>query len=902
MQWHIAKIEAILLRLNTSLRGLTEREAKARLAVHGPNSLPAPKRELFVFIFLRQFQSSIIYVLLIAAAIVYMLGEGADALIIFAVLLINALIGAIQEGKAQSTLLALEKFIATNATVIRDGVEKVISDEHVASGDILVLREGDKVPADGRLTETSNFAVDESALTGESDLIVKDSESAVAENAENADKKNMVFRGTLVVRGRARAVVVAVGTSTVVGSISRELSKIDTEMPLKANIRSLSRIIIIVVSSVSAVLFFLGILKDFSAREMFKTVVAVSVSAIPEGLPVVVTLILATGVRRMSRKNALVRRLQAVEALGQAKIIALDKTGTITLNQMMVEKFYADGEIYNVEGKGYEPFGEIHGGKVSTPTRESAYSFAVRVAAFIASSSVAYNEEKRVWERLFGDPTEAALLVFAAKAGCDRDELLRDNPLIEEIPFDSGNRFHASLNSVNGKPFLSVSGAPETILSASRYLKFKGESKRIDKKTREDLEEKILNFSKQGLRVIALAYNAYPPALIHSRELPPLTLIALLGMSDSLREGVAESVRIAEDSRVKVVMITGDHAETAKAIARRAGIYSDGDRVLTGTEMDNMKRKDFMSALGETTVFARISPEDKLKIIQGYRERGDVVAMTGDGVNDALSLAAADLGVAMGNVGTEVAKEAGDIVLLDDNFRSIVSAMEEGRNIYATLKKVILYLFSTSAGEVLTITAAILLGLPLPIVASQIIWLNFVTDSFLIAALAVEPRESLRRSFVKYESLLDNRAIRRLIVQSLTMMVGTLILFTLFYDRGYVVASTAALTVLAVFQWFNAWNCRTESGNLGKIFSLKNPFLILATLLVVALQFAAVYYPPLQNILHTTALGVYDWILIVTFAFTIVITDVIWKRSSRSERETKIVHLDVQRPSEIFGV
>lgn len=870
MNWYSLSNREVLEKLETTDHGLTPKDVAERIQRSGPNKLPDAKTKTVFWIFIEQFQSPIIYVLLIAAFIVYAIGDTADSLIIIAVLIINAIVGAVQEGKAQNTLAALKNFVQSTATVVRNDTEIIVPDAELVPGDIVVLREGNKIPADLRLTEVSSLKVDESVLTGESEPVSKSADPIIGDAIAVSEQKNIAFKGTYVTSGMARAVVVTTGESTYIGGISQKLEHIDTEVPLKADIAILSKFIIGAVLIVSVLIFIIGLAYGFTSTQMFATAVAVAVSIIPEGLPVVVTLILATGVYRMSKRNALVKRLQAVEALGQAKIIAVDKTGTITLNQMTVAEFSCAGIHYEVQGNGYEPKGSItESGKGIEPLDHEDILRAGKIAAFTSSATVAYSEDKKEWVRVAGDPTEAALLVFSEKIGFHKDDLVRSHPQLLEIPFDSSIKYHASVNDVSGKSFVSVVGAPEVILDNSLG---------ITDATRRELETHIHHMSSRGLRVLALAYNDNPPETIDAEHLPTLTLLGFVGIRDGLRPEVHEAVERAQAAGVRVVMITGDHVETARAIAAQAHIYRPKDIVITGHDLAHFNEQQLLKKLPYVSVFARVSPEDKLKIIELYKKRGEIIAMTGDGVNDALSLAAADLGVAMGKNGTEVAQAAADIVLLDDNFGNIVSAIEEGRSIYQTIKKVILYLFSTSLGELFTIVIAILLGYQIPLTASQIIWLNFVTDGFLVVALALEPKEKGLLNQQKWSNkIIDPIMIQRMFLLGAVMTVITLALFEFFAPINYLKASTIALTSMAVLQWFNAWNCRSLKQSIFTTNPFQNMYLVAALVIVIGAQIAALYVPFMQKILHTVPLSGKEWLLILSTGVVIIFAEEVRK-------------------------
>jgi len=879
--WSTKSAATVLVDLGSSLQGLTETESKNRLLKYGRNKLPETKSDSLLVIFLRQFQSPLIYILFAASIVTFFLREFTDGGLILFVLFFNAVVGTFQEGKAQNTLLALKNFVTTKATVLREGNESIILDSELVPGDIILLQEGEKIPADARLSVSNQLLLDESALTGESVPVNKISDVSEATDLPIFEQNNMVFKGTHIVAGNGKAIVVATGLETFIGKISKEIATIDTEIPLKTNIRYLSRLIVCAVLGIGTLLFFLGLARGSTLSEMFRTVVSLAVSIIPEGLPIVMTLILATGVWRMSKRHALVKKLQAVEALGQTKVIAVDKTGTITKNEMVIKKVYTAGKFFEVGGIGYEPKGEIRlDGSVIDSVNHPELRLAGKIAAFSSNARVMFSEEEKVW-RVAGDPTEAAMLMLAEKLGLNKDDLERESPQVSEIPFDYKLKYHATVHRLDGQEFLAVVGAPEVILNLSQ----------ISKEEKQELESVFLSMSREGLRVIAFAESHDDPTRLQRKlasgqeTLKPetigdLTFAGFFGMKDALRPEARGAIQKAAFAGIKVVMVTGDHKITAQAIAKEAGIYQDDDIVLEGQDIDTFSDAALSEKLAKTSVFARVTPEHKLRIIEAYRARGETVAMTGDGVNDAPSLVAADLGVAMGKIGTEVAKEAADIVLLDDNFGSIVSAVEEGRAIYKTIKKVILYLFSTSVGEVLTISGALFLGWPLPILPAQIIWLNLVTDGILDVALAMEPKEDglLKGKFEKSSKyLVDSLMAKRMVLMAMPMAIGALLLFQRFYQIDLAKAWTISLTTLAAFQWFNAWNCRSENKSIFQMGFFSNKFLVGATIIVIALQLLAVYNPLMQRILHTTALSLPDWILIIIVGLSIVLVEEIRK-------------------------
>lgn len=874
--WHALSGADVLQNLGTSEQGLANQEAARRLAESGENKLPEAKIDGYPTIFLRQFASPLIYMLFAAVVVVWLMGDRGDALIILFVLVFNSVVGTIQEGKAQNTLRALRNFAETNATVVRDGKELIIPDREVVPGDVVVLEEGSKVPADARLIVSRSLRVDEASLTGESEPVTKDIAAIAREDATLGDRTDMMFKGTNVTSGTGRAVVVATGLETEIGKIAQKLSSIDTDVPLKANIKNLSRMIIIVVGIGGVLLFGAGMLVGNTAATMFSVVISLAVSVIPEGLPIVMTLVLASGVWRLGKRNVLVKRLQAVEALGQARIIAVDKTGTLTKNELMVERVWLSEGVFSIGGTGYEPKGLIHlGDKSIDAANHPELLFAGKVAALSANAQTMFVEEEKRW-RVSGDPTEAALLVFGQKTGFTKEELEGESPILAEMPFDYRLKYHATLHQEGEKNLVTIVGAPESVLSLCTHMRVDGKDVALEGEVAKRVEAAMHAMSREGLRVIAYASKSTERDTLDEHTLSKLTLGGFYGMRDTLRPEAKDAMARAESAGMKVVMITGDHKLTATAIGRDIGIYKEGDDALTGEEIDAMSDAELARALSRVSVFARVTPDHKLRIVRAYRSRGDIVAMTGDGVNDAPSLVAADLGVAMGGIGTEVAKEAADIILLDDDFGGIVSAVEEGRSIYKTIKKVVLYLFSTGMGEVLTIIAALMVGMPLPLVAAQIIWLNFVTDGFLVIALGMEPKEKnlLREAFSKPSKyLIDRLMFVRMLVMAIPMAVGTLWVFSMYIGTDPVKASTMAMTTLAIFQWFNAWNCRSETRSVFLMNPFKNLYLVAATLVVVLLQVLAVTVPFLQQMLHTMPLTLNEWVICTAVAFFVVIAE-----------------------------
>ncbi|PIR40264.1 MAG: ATPase [Candidatus Zambryskibacteria bacterium CG10_big_fil_rev_8_21_14_0_10_34_34] len=885
--WHTKSSEDIIKELNSSEYGISNEEALLRLKKYGLNKLPESKVPSIFAIFFSQFKSSLIYILLVAGVAIFLMGEKIDSLMIFGILVFNAIVGTIQEGKAQNTLLALKKFVETKATVLRDDKEIIIPDTEIMLGDILILQEGERVPADARIILSHSLKIDEATLTGESEPKHKISEVEQNSGEGTFQYKNIVYKGTTIVAGNGRAIVIATGQETIIGSIAKNISVIDTEIPLKNNIRYLSRLIIVAISLVSILVFFIGVMTDKPVREMFLIVISLAVSVVPEGLPIVVTLILAVGVWNMGKRNALVKKLQAVEALGQAQVIAIDKTGTLTKNELVIQQLYVGGKMFKIGGVGYEPKGEIHFDDIVVDAaNHPELLLAGKIGAFCANARVMYSEENKHWQ-VTGDPTEAAMLVVSQKLGFHKEDLERESPIVGEIPFDYKTKYHTVLHQVEDKNFMTVVGAPEVVLDLSDKIWVAGKHREMTKGDRENLEETFYKMSSDGLRIVAFSIDPDAGKTLDSGKIKNLIFVGFFGMKDAIRKEASLAIKKAMSAGVRVVMITGDHRITAQAIAKEVGIWSDNDEVIIGKEVEEFSDIELSKKLDVVSVFARVNPEHKMRIIDAYRARGEVVAMTGDGVNDAPSLVAADLGVAMGIMGTEVAKEAADIVLLDDNLESIVSAIEEGRSIYKTIKKVILYLFAGSWGQIFVIVGSLSLGFPIPLLPAHIIWLNFVTDGFLDVSLAMDPKEKhlLSGKFEKPKKyLIDKLMTKRVFLMSLVTALGALYLFSTYYENNLAKAWTISLTVLAVFHWLNVWNCRSEDRSIFTMNPFSNMYLVGATVLVIFLQMAAIYTPLMQKILRTVPLELSDWISIIPIALLIVLAEEIRKVFARHKK------------------
>ena len=737
MSWYQTDVKATLRKLNTSEYGLPNDDVSRRIEEYGPNRLAVGKKASRLKILIHQFQSPLIYILLIAAVVTVFLDEYIDTGVIMAVVILNAIIGYIQEFKAEESIGALKKLTVPKARVLRDGTEKEIDSDDLVPGDIVLLSSGSKVPADLRLFRVIELRVDESLLTGESVPDEKITASIKEDNLIPGDQKNMAFMGTIVVSGRAKGVVVETGQRTALGQIAEEVREVaGVKTPLQEKFEKFAKFIGLFVLAFSALILIAGALLGGTLSEMFIVAVATAVSAIPEGLPVAVTIAMAIGVSRMARRNAIIRKLPAVETLGNTTVICSDKTGTLTKNEMTVRLVYDGSHIYEVTGGGYDPRGEILRDKVPITKGERKDLIRMLRTGLLCNESNIYEEHDQY--KVDGDPTEGALIVSATKAGLNAEEEKESYQQIAMIPFESERGYMATLHRHRSKKVIFVKGAPEKLLDMCvRHLP-KGcpKIKEIDHVSNE--------FAKEGLRVIALAYKDAPldmEELTHEDIHDDLIYAGLQGMMDPPRDESLSAVDGCKIAGIRTIMVTGDYAATAVAVSQKLGITGDKPDVLEGKEIESMDDEELITRTKNVSVYARVSPQHKLRIVQQLVSHGEVVAVTGDGVNDAPALKAAHIGIAMGRKGTDVAKESSDMVVTDDNFASIVHAVEEGRVVYDNIRKVTLFLVSCGIGELLAIVATILMKLPIPYIPAQILWLNLVTNGFQDVALAFEPGE-----------------------------------------------------------------------------------------------------------------------------------------------------------------
>ncbi len=865
--WYEVSIEKVLQSLQSGHAGLTEAEAGSRLARYGPNVLKGRKKTPPVLVFLQQFLSPLIYVLLAAVVISLIAGHYLDAWVVLGVLLLNAIIGFMQETRAEKAMEALIRMAALQARVRRDGSVKMVPAREIVPGDVLLLETGDKVAADARLIKESNLKINEATLTGESMPVDKHTRP-LPEELPVAEQKNMVFMGTAVTYGRATAVVVKTGMETEMGRIASGIQESKPEKtPLQQSIDKLSRYLIIIFLGICALLVVIGLIKGLEWLEVFLLAVAAAVSAIPEGLPAVVTVVLALGMRRMAHRNAIIRKLVAVETLGSATVICSDKTGTLTMNQMTVRRIYAGGKWVEVTGEGYLPRGEFRSdGRKVDPAGIPELEVHLRIGALCNDATLSMEGEQSY--SIFGDPTEGALVVAAVKAGMDTETLEKTFPRLDEIPFQSENLYMATLHPGEKGRVAYVKGAPEKILSLSKY-QLRGKDKvPLEPADRQDIIRANDAMARDAMRVIATAYIDLPVDLEdldegHIRD--GLVLAGLSGMADPPREEAKEAIRLCGEAGIKVIMITGDNKLTAESIGKELELPPG--KAMTGKELAEIDDAELARQVEGITVFARIEPIQKLRIVRALKSRGHIVAMTGDGVNDAPALKAANIGIAMGITGTDVAKEASDMTLADDNFASIVAAVDEGRVIFNRLRNVIFFLLSTNIGELLALMLSILFLGQAPLMAVQIIWNNLVTDTAVAVPLGIEPRigDELKQP-PRHPSvgILFPGMLLRVLFMSVMMGAGVFLIFNWAQARFSIEeARTITFCTMVTFEWFRAFNARADERTVFKLGLLKNRWLVGSVTLAILLQLAVVYTPFLQRAFYTVPLSAERWGIIV---------------------------------------
>lgn len=911
-RWYAMAGEDVLKQFKTDgKRGLSEKEAKERLARFGPNDLARVPKPPPWSLFINQFRDFMVIVLLAATAISAFLGEYADAITILIIVIVNAILGFVQEYRAERSMEALKQLTAPEAKVIRGGQERKIPAMELVPGDIVILEEGDRIPADLRLLKTINAEIEESALTGES-VPVKKTEAVLAgKDLPLGDTRNMCYLGTVVTRGRVRGIVTSTGMATEMGLICGMIQEAgQEETPLQRRLAQLGRGLVAFCLSVCALVVLVGIIRGEEAYNMFLAGISLAVAAIPEGLPAIVTVALAVGVQRMIRRNAIIRKLPAVETLGCATVICSDKTGTLTQNEMTVRKVYVGEEMIDVSGEGYDPKGEFTG---AVDKHQQNFTLMMKASALCnnavlqrGSVSVAglfrgimRGSPVRGWS-VIGDPTEGALLVMSAKAGFWRERIEMEEERVAELPFDSDRkRMTVVYRQGSGRLTAFTKGAPDVILDLCTHTCRGGLLVPLSNRDKEIILEKNSSLAENALRVLAFAYRDLPgdtDAFSEDALEQRLVFLGLAGMIDPPRPAAVAAVQTCRRAGIKVVMITGDHQLTAYAVGRETGIIQKGGRVVTGRELDRMTDEELRRQANRIAVYARVSPKHKLRIVRALKEIGHVVGMTGDGVNDAPAVKEADIGIAMGSTGTDVTKEASAMVLADDNFSSIVSAVEEGRGIYDNIRKFIRYLLSCNVGEVLTMFLAVLIGMPLPLTPIQILWMNLVTDGLPAMALGIDPYDRdimMRPPRHPRESIFSSGLAWRIGASGTVIGIGTLIAFWIGLSMGDVaLARTMAFNTLVFFQLFYVFACRSEYHSILEIGYLTNPYLLGAVFISAALQLTVDYVPFLQNIFQTVPLQGIHWVIILVISAIPIIFGTVFRYLLNRTRE-KVMYLKV---------
>jgi P-type Ca2+ transporter type 2C len=907
-EWHASSIEETFESLKSDPKGITHSEADRRQEEFGPNEFKRGQETTWFDLLLHQLINPLVAVLILAAIVAFLAGEIIDTIVIAVVIMINTAIGFFQEYQAENAIEALRSRAAPKAEVLRvdaqgKSQEFQIDTADVVPGDVILVDSGDRVSADARLFEAANLEVNEAMLTGES-LPVSKNTGLLESDLSVADRTNLIYSGTIVTEGRGKAVVFAIGQNTQMGEIATLIQETEkAESPLQIQTLTLSKTLSLLAVGAGLAVLLMGYLRGVELEDLFLFAIATVVSVIPEGLPAVMTVTLAVGVNRMAKRNAIIRKLPAVDTLGATTVICSDKTGTLTTNQMTVREIYVSDREIHVTGGGYVPEGnfEVNEQNIQVEEDESLKQ-ALRIGSLCNDSRLAREEGKNDTQNwlIRGDPTEGALIVAARKAGIEKGLLEKEMPRIDEIPFSSDRKYMVTFHDhPKGEVAVYMKGAPETILKYCAKTLEDGEEVKLDQARLEKIHQVNEEMGGRALRVLGTAYQVVEKQDIVSvkdrfeEAQVDMIFAGLMGMLDPARPEAAEAIERCQNAGIKVLMVTGDQRITAEAIARNVGVLKDGDNVYNGSDVEDMSEENLDEVIMQTSVFARVSPAHKQRIVASLQRQGQVVAMTGDGVNDAPALKAAEIGVAMGITGTDVTKETAEMVLTDDNFASIVNAVEEGRIVFQNVRKVVKFLISTNAGEILTILGAIWL---LPIgqlifTPVQILWVNLVTDGILDITIALEPKEGdVMNEEPRHPQtrIISRDMMVNVLVVAVVMAVGTLWVYLNTVDDGDIArAQTMAFITIAMFQVFNAFNVRSQTQSIFKIGLFSNTYLILAQVTSVILLILATTLPFMQTALSTVNLSINDWVTIVLITSTILIVSEVRKLIQRRVSASK---------------
>lgn len=865
--WYQLSSKELADRLKTNLdQGLSSKQAVKREKKLGENKLREQERQSIIGLFLDQFKDFMVIVLLVTTLVSALLGEYVDAVAIFSIVILNAILGFIQEFRAEKSLDALKQLTAPVCNVLRDGKHKVVEAKELVPGDVVLLEAGDRVPADARLLTASSLQVNESALTGESVPAEKDANWQGESEVALPDRENMVFMGTLLTRGKAKAVVVETGMNTEIGKIATMIhDSFEVETPLQRRLAQLGKWLVAACLAIVGLVFVAGVFQGFPIYRMFLTGVSLAVAAIPEGLPAVVTIALAVGVQRMIRRKAIIRQLPAVETLGCATVICSDKTGTLTQNKMSIQKLWlAHGEL--------------------TKDRDfPKLSRSNHLVRQLLLAGVVCNDSYLDGKDVVGDPTETSLLSAALDANLKVPKILGDYRRVGEVPFDSSRKRMSVCVNHKGNYYSFVKGAPDIILDRCTHIEDSEGIRKLTPYLREEINKSLKNMGDQALRVLALATRSLSAATSSEDMLENnLTFLGLVGMIDPPRPEAKQAIYRARRAGIRTIMVTGDHKQTAAAIAKQLGLTHDEDQVMSGTEWEKLSDRQKQQAVKSVRVFARVAPEHKLSIVRALQSNGEVVGMTGDGVNDAPAVKEADIGISMGETGTDVTKEASAMILADDNFQTIISAIEEGRAIYDNIRKFIRYLLGCNVGEVLTMFFATLAGLPLPLLPIQILWINLVTDGLPAIALGVDPGDTdimERPPRDANEGIFARKLHWKIGFTGLIIAFCTIAIFVFalwYYQDDLAKARTLAFTTLVVAQLIYVFQCRSEYHSIFEIGFLGNLYLMLAVMVSLSMHLVILYHPWFQEIFRTVALSFDEWLLVFVFsAWTLVLDTVV---------------------------
>lgn len=869
-KWHSLSVKEVIKELDTDKeKGLTEKEAENKLEEYGYNRIKKKGRLTPLKILWNQFKNVMTLMLAVAIILSLIITKLTDAIVILIILVLNIVLGFFQEYRAEKALEALQSLSAPEAIVIRDDEEKEIKSKKLVPGDIVILKVGDLVPANIRLFETVNFKVNQASITGESRPVLKETDKLPA-STSTANQNNMAFMSSTVTYGRAKGIVTQTGMKTEMGLIAQLVSEEEQEAtPLKKEINELSKWLAMLASTAVIVLFIVGYLSGLELIKMLLTSVSLAVSAVPEGLPAIITITLSLGVKRMAGNNAIVRKLSAVQALGSVTIICSDKTGTITKNEMMVKKIFDGYKEYKVTGTGYEKKGEflLNDEEINPQDNEQ---LKLLLTAGALCSTAHYDEDNE--EEIIGDPTEISLLVSAEKAGIDYETLKEAMEQETEISFSSERKRMSVVYKQDGKRMVYSKGAADKIVNLCSRIQKQGEVKKLTKKKKKELIEKNKELATKGLRVLALAYKEMKNKSSEEEAIEKnLVFLGLAGMIDPPREGVEKSIKLAEKAGIKTMIITGDHELTAKAIAKEVGLTFKDEEVFTGKEVEKMSNKEFKKNVKKAVIFARISPQQKLEIIKELKNQGEIVAVTGDGVNDAPALKTADIGVAMGIKGTDVSKGASEMILSDDDYSTIIRAVKEGRVIFDNIKKFIKFLLSANTDTIIMVFISIILGLPLPLLPVQILWMNLITDGLPAIALSVDPenKDVMKRKPRNPEKSLVGEIFLFIIIAGLIAAIASIILYasTLSLTNNVVKARTMALSFSIFFELLFVFNCRGKKSVWEQGFKknfLSNKKLTLAVISSFTLHLLVIYNPLLQSIFNTAPLNAYELLTVLS--------------------------------------